>query len=182
MRFWGGLEKKRQSAGGSHIVLSLLILTASGGSVNAQHSDVSNRAEQIAVSSCGPAESARLFREIDDPHSGARWFLVRDSVNPGGPGRMELAQPGRGSDDREKRVVGQPIGQDWAGPIIRTGDRLLVEGHSPTADVYLEGVALGPAESGAALGVRLRIGSKVVRAVAAGPGRAALAPTVEVRR
>ena len=32
-----------------------------------------------------------VIREIDDPHSGDRWLLLRDPNRPGGPGRLVLA-------------------------------------------------------------------------------------------
>ena len=66
--------------------------------------------------------------------------------------------------------------------MIRAGDKLVVEEHSLTTDAYLEGVALGPAGPGAALRVRLSIGSRVVRAVAVAPGRATLEAAAETGR
>ena len=164
------------------MLLSLLMLFASGVPAFAQHPDVSNREVRIPVASDRHPETARLFREIDDPHSGVRWLVVRDSANPGGPGRMELAQPGRVSGAEEKRAEGQSVGQAKAEPMIRPGARLVVEEHSATAEAYLEAVALTPAVIGATLEVRLKIGGRVVSAVALAPGRAALGPIAEVRR
>ena len=120
-----------------------------------------------------------VFREIDDPHSGVRWLLLRDAKNPGGPGRMvrtgssSLSQSGQ-----EKRKVGT---ETPLVPVIRPGDKLIVEEHTATVEAHLEGVALGTARAGSPLEVRLRIGGKVVRAVALAPGRAALVPA-EVRQ
>ena len=31
-----------------------------------------------------------MVREIDDPHTGDRWKLMRDPVHPEGPGRLVL--------------------------------------------------------------------------------------------
>ena len=31
---------------------------------------------------------SELVREIDDPHTGVRWLLMRNSEHPGGPGVM----------------------------------------------------------------------------------------------
>jgi flagella basal body P-ring formation protein FlgA len=59
-------------------------------------------------------------------------------------------------------------------PVIRAGDRLTVEEHTAVVDAVLEARALAAAAMGAALDVRLTIGGRVVRAVALGPGRAAL--------
>jgi hypothetical protein len=120
-----------------------------------------------------------VFREIDDPHSGVRWLLLRDAKNPGGPGRMvrtgssSLSQSGQ-----EKRKVGT---EAPLVPVIRPGDKLIVEEHTATVEAHLEGVALGTARAGSPLEVRLRIGGKVVRAIALAPGRAALVPA-EVRQ
>jgi len=66
-------------------------------------------------------------------------------------------------------------------PVIRAGDRLIVEEKTAVAEVRLEAVALGPAGNGFPLLVRLKIGGRVVRAVALGPGRAAFAPETEAR-
>jgi hypothetical protein len=67
-----------------------------------------------------------------------------------------------------------------SGVIIRTGDRVRVEEHTPVVDADLESVALGPAIAGASLNVRLRIGGRVVRAVAVAPGRAQIGDDAEV--
>jgi flagella basal body P-ring formation protein FlgA len=48
------------------------------------------------------------------------------------------------------------------------------------ADVRLEAVALGPAVKGAHFKARLKLGGKVVRAVAVSEGRADFAPDGEV--
>ena len=120
-----------------------------------------------------------VFRAIDDPHSGVRWLLLRDAKNPGGPGRMvrtgssSLSQSGQ-----EKRKVGT---ETPLVPVIRPGDKLMVEEHTATVEAHLEGVALGTARAGSPLEVRLRIGGRVVRAIALAPGRAALV-TAEVRQ
>jgi flagella basal body P-ring formation protein FlgA len=58
-------------------------------------------------------------------------------------------------------------------PVIRSGDRLIVEEHTARVDAVLEARAMNPAAVGGALDVRLTIGGVVVRAVALGPGRAA---------
>jgi hypothetical protein len=95
---------------------------------------------------------------------------------------MELAQPGRGSGAEEKRAEAQSGGQAKPVPMIRPGDRLVVEEHTATAEAYLEGVALETALCGATLKVRLMIGGNVARAIAVAPGRAALAAVAEARR
>jgi hypothetical protein len=61
------------------------------------------------------------------------------------------------------------------------GDRLIVEEDTPVASARLEALALGPASPGVEFMVRLRIGGKVMRVVALGPGRAAFATESEAR-
>jgi hypothetical protein len=65
--------------------------------------------------------------------------------------------------------------------VIHAGDRLVVEEHTAVAQGYLDAVALNAAEVGGTLDIRLKIGSKVRRAVAIAPGRAALAQLREAR-
>lgn len=111
-----------------------------------------------------------VVREIDDPHTGARWLLVRNAQHPGGPGRLVLAGTRMLADTGAGRTApaAMPL------PVIRAGERLIVEEHTPLLDVVLEAVALQPAVVGAPLAARLQIGGKVVHAVAEAPGRARL--------
>lgn len=115
----------------------------------------------------GQAQPA--LREIDDPHSGLRWLLVRDATHPGGPGRL-VELHGETALDRAPSP---------ALPVIHMGDRVRVEEHTRVADAIFDSVALGPAVKGAPLRLRLRIGGRIVRAIAVAPGRAAL--TLEIR-
>jgi len=122
-----------------------------------------------------PAQ-VEIVREIDDPHTGDRWLLVRDPQHPGGPGRLMLVAAHRnGLRGTNPRVTAE-TDQARFNPVIRAGDRLIVEEHTEIADASLEARALNPAAQGSALDVRLTIGGKVVRAVALAPGRAALQP------
>lgn len=73
------------------------------------------------------------------------------------------------------RYPAQPL------PVIRTGDRLIVEENTALVEARLEAVALGPAQPGSSFNVRLVAGGKIVRAVALGPGRAAFAPVKRVQ-
>jgi hypothetical protein len=66
-------------------------------------------------------------------------------------------------------------------PVIRVGDRLIVEEHTAVVDAVLEARALNPAAVGAPLDVRLTIGGNVVRVVALGSGRAALVAEAGMR-
>jgi hypothetical protein len=128
-----------------------------------------------AVAAWGQAASGaavRIVREIDDQPTGNRWLLERDPARPAGPGRLVLA------GGRSNRAAGEPTAmKDNAPvPVIRPGDRIIVEQHTPILDARLEAVALNPAFTGSPLAVRLVIGGRVVRALALGPGRARLAP------
>ncbi len=132
------------------------------------------------------AVAGRPLRAIDDPCTGARWLLVRDGNNPAGPGRLLLVvEPrnaaGQGSSDGAMAARTTMAKLALLIPVIRAGDRLVVEEDTPRVEARLEAVALGPAAAGSGLEVRLRIGGRVVRAVALAPGRAAFAPETEVR-
>jgi hypothetical protein len=144
---------------------------------------------QVILSSGGLASVGTLaqgvqgevVREIDDPNTGDRWLLVRNEQYPGGPGRLVLIAAHRiapaGATQRESGVTGEVQFL----PAIRAGDRLIVEEHTARVDAVLEARALNPAAPGAAFDVRLTIGGHVVRAIALGPGRAALQPEAGVR-
>ncbi|MGA2216920.1 MAG: hypothetical protein ABSG51_02485 [Terracidiphilus sp.] len=124
------------------------------------------------------AENAEVYREIDDPSTGSRWLLTIDPRHPGGPGRLlpAEAQPKGRSPQTEDTRIAAPV----AVPVIHAGDRVIVEEHSEVAEARLEGFALGPAAVGAPLSLRLVIGGRVVRAVAAAPGRAILQPGMQL--
>ncbi len=115
---------------------------------------------------------AEIFREIDDEATGGRWLLERDADHPGGPGRMVLAARGLnvpgGSGSAQIRAARASLL-----PVIRAGDRVIVEENTPVVETRLEAVALAPALAGSVFEVRLEIGGKIVRAVALAAGRAA---------
>jgi hypothetical protein len=116
-----------------------------------------------------------VVREIDDPHTGDRWLLEPNLTHPEGPGRLvRLVGTGPGAGDRAG-VVSSRNGAALVA-VIRAGDRLIVEENTAVVEARLEAVALGAAAPGSTFNVRLRIGGRVLRAVALGPGRAALAP------
>jgi hypothetical protein len=114
-----------------------------------------------------------VVREIDDPPLGSRWLLTRNTIHPAGPGRLVpvwggLTAPRPGVPPKTLPAPDSPV--------IRAGDPVIVEENTAVAEARLEGVALGAARAGAGLEVRLKVGGARVRAVALGPGRAALAP------
>ena len=120
----------------------------------------------------------RVMRVIDDATTGDRWLLELDAGKPGGPGRMV----------RIKNTAPQP-GSELAStnamaldrPVIRAGDGVIVEEHSPVVDARLEATALGPAAGGTEFKARLKIGGKIVCAWALAPGRAELAPELKAQ-
>ena len=134
-----------------------------------------------SVETLGQGVQGEVVREIDDPHTGDRWLLVRNDLPLGGPGRMVLVAAHRiESAGAAGRAAGQS-GEAQLIPVIRAGDRLTVEEHTPVVDAMLEARAMNPAAAGSAFNARLTIGGMVVRAVALGPGRAALQPGTGVR-
>jgi len=126
-------------------------------------------------------ESGGVVREIDDPHTGDRWLLVRNELVPGGPGRLVLVTAHRNEYGGATLRAAEQTREAQSLPVIRTGDRLIIEEHTARVDAVLEARALNPAAAGASLDVRLTIGGNVVRAIAMGPGRATLQPKTGVR-
>lgn len=146
-------------------------------------------APRVLLSAGGLASApppGQVLRAIDDPFNGARWLLLRNPEYPAGParlllvesGRSGLRQPTEAGDGRHDAVGAAPIPLR---PVIRAGDRLVVEENTPVVAAHLEATALGPAAPGSPLAVRLRIGGRVVQTVALGPGRAAFVTPAEVR-
>jgi hypothetical protein len=128
-----------------------------------------------AQASALPFVPAQVVREIDDPHSGARWLLLRDADHPGGPGHLIQVSLVKSEFSHGKLTSPVPApGPATTRPLIRAGDSLIVEENTALAEARLEAVALGPAVLGSRFDVRLKIGGKVVRAVALAPGRAVL--------
>lgn len=132
-----------------------------------------------APSPAAQPAAQEVVREIDDPHSGDVWLLTRNSEHAGGPGRLVLAQQQSSSRSRTIRDR-KPTAENL--PVIRAGDALVVEEHSPVVDARLDAVALEPAAKGGALKARLRIGGNVVRVVAIAHGSAMLAEKNEGSR
>ena len=160
---------------------ALLVMAAASGAYG-QTAATTGPGMRILISPPGFAQAQagdEIVREIDDPHSGARWLLMRNSDHPGGPGLLVLAEGGRNTGRQDKARF-EPSGVDPR-TVIRAGERLVVEENTPVVEARLEAVALGPAVLGSVLEARLKIGGRVVRAVALGPGRAELQPQTEAR-
>jgi hypothetical protein len=144
--------------------------------IHGQAGGAANHAPRILLSSSElPPAYGEIVREIDDPHTGARWLLMLDPTHPGGPGRLLLV-----GGFRPEYRPSQP-GVEPPRPVIRAGDRLIVEENTAVVEARLEAVALGPAVIGSPLDARLKIGGNVVRVVALAPGRAAFQSQTEAR-
>lgn len=162
---------------------ALLMLAAAYGA-NGQTAGAAGSGPRALVSLSAAAfiptpNLGEIVREIDDPHLGDRWLLIRDSSHPGGPGRLVLmASP---SNQVRQDQAGVGPSEVELRPVIHAGERLIVEENTALVEARLEAVALGPALAGAPLDVRLAIGGKVVRATALAPGRAAFLTEREAR-
>ncbi|MGB7266799.1 MAG: hypothetical protein WBC92_14885 [Terracidiphilus sp.] len=123
-----------------------------------------------------------VLREIDDPNLGDCWLLLRDPSHSGGPGRLVLAPMHAGvqGEGAKGRVPLKETRKKL--PVIRAGDALIAEESTAVAEARLEAVALSEAAVGGELRVRLKIGGKVVRVVAAGPGRVVFRPEIGAER
>jgi len=124
-------------------------------------------------------EGGEAIREIADPGTGACWLLVRNRTHPGGPGRLVRVECARAAP--AVAAQGGAAASDLRAPVIRGGDRVILEAHTAVMDAELEAVALAAAPAGARLALRLKIGGRVVTGVAEGPGRAEWAGESGVR-
>ena len=147
--------------------VSLLALAATSAALG-QTGDASSFYPQTLVFSGLELSQGEIVREIDDPHTGARWLLMRNPIYPAGPGRLVLV----GGMHIAALRPGAPEVEP-PHPVIHAGDRLIVEENTAVVESRLEAVALGPAVVGSPLDARLKIGGKIVRAMALAPGRAA---------
>jgi Chaperone for flagella basal body P-ring formation len=156
------------------------VLLSIGWAIAAVASGASSLLPQASLSGdgapVGDAVRGALVREMDDPSTGNRWLLERDLEHPGGPGRLVLAAGSRAGFAKVGNggsSVGEAIS---AVPVIRVGDAVTLVAHTAVMDAQLEAVALAPAAAGAAFPVRLKIGGRVVQAIALGARRARWAP------
>ena len=123
-------------------------------------------------SSAFPSPGGEIVREIDDPRNGDRWLLMRDESHPAGPGRLRLVSTLRGGRMDPSQARQTAPAADTPPPVIRAGERVVVEENTAVVEAHFEAVAMGPAWAGSSFNVRLSIGGRVMRAVAQGPGRA----------
>ena len=138
---------------------------------------------QTALAGAASAERlhGQVVQEIDDAATGDRWVLVRDAMNPAGPGRMVRIASSGWIQGQAAQKDGRSRTSPPLCPVIHAGDAVIVEEHTAVVDARLEAVALGPAVVGAAFRARLKIGGKVVRVVARAAGRAEMMPESEAQ-
>lgn len=113
-----------------------------------------------------------VVRVVNDGATGDRWLLLRDAAHPGGPGRMVRVGRERAASDSPPSPLR---------PVVRAGDAIVVEEHTDVVDARLEATALTSAPVGWEFKARLKIGGKVVKAIALAPGKAALEPDERVQ-
>ncbi len=165
------------------VIDGIVVMMAMAASVtHAQVLRVTDPGPRVLISSRSPssnypAPAGDIVQEIDDPRNGDRWLLMEDDSHPGGPGRLVLVASRDGSvnwsqSGKIRDTSQTATGADAAPPVIRAGDRVVVEENTAVVEAHLEAVAMGPAWAGYAFNARLSIGGRIVRAVAAGPGRA----------
>lgn len=109
-------------------------------------------------------------RELVDPCVGAHWKLVSDPVHPEQPGKLVLLNEGS--------VGHQYLPQGAEKPIVRSGERVVVEQETQRLHSRLYAVALESAATGQRVRVRLVTGTsetrgsqgRVITVIAKGPG------------
>jgi hypothetical protein len=161
---------------------SRLVMLASSGSAR----------DSLAPVHASARPQGAIVREIDDPHNGDRWLLVRDPRHPAGPGLLlrednarggspqiaierRTEQAGQSDAEQNSAPLPEPAGEvEAAALVVHAGDRLVVEEHTAIIEARLEAVALGSASSGSPFNARLRIGGRVVRVLAVAAGRAVI--------
>ncbi len=124
-------------------------------------------------------------REIDDPSTGRRWILRRDTFHPEGPGRL-VPVIGEGNIDTSAAAgdlrPSEPLVREKSlQPVIRAGDEVVVEEHTDVIETRLAAVALGSAPKGGTFRARLKINGRVVRAKAVDAARAMLVAGAEAQ-
>jgi hypothetical protein len=158
------------------VVLATFALSLAGAEslpAKARKDSTPSAASNTRLSLRGP-----VLREIDDPATGGRWLLLRNAERPAGPGRLiQVTNAAWGSEGRSQGPGGG-VPRDRNGRsakiVIRAGDALTLEQHTPLLDAQFEATALEPAAAGETLKVRLKVSGKVVVVVAKEAGKAEL--------
>lgn len=114
----------------------------------------------------------RVIRSFEDAGTHRSWTVVQDKKQPAAPARLVEAaiHPTVGRASAEES--GEASLQMASRLIIHPRDSLIVDEHTAIVDARLEATALNAAARGERLKVRLKIGDRIVPAIAVEPGRA----------
>jgi len=147
---------------------SVVLLVVLANHCHAQRDEQSARQNQ-------PAPEALSARLIEDPTTHARWILFKDPSHPAFPGRLIPVCVTPNSEAATGRHSPLPVSAILhPTSIIHAGDALIVEQHTPMAEVSLVATALGPAAVGETLRVRLKNSGRIFSVRAESSGHATL--------
>ena len=115
----------------------------------------------------------REIRTIEDPATHQRWMLLQNLNQPAAPALFvptpqEFFCTGLGPKRCELTV------QRASHAVIHAGDQLILSEHTRVSDAELEATALKTAAIGERLPVRLKLGGRILSAIATAQGRATL--------
>jgi hypothetical protein len=118
----------------------------------------------------------RAVRIIDDPGTGHRWLLVQQVAHPEAPALLPQMPDNHSCSELPledfERQSPATANRKLARRVIHPGDFVILSEDTPVSDARLEATALQPAATGEALTVRLKLGGRLLRAVATAPGHA----------
>ena len=138
----------------------------------ASHTSFAQENNPAAAQSNNP-ESMAVLRSFDDPGTGERWYLLRNSRHPSGPGKLIHRKLHESPDQRFHSPCAPINPKNNSAPlVIHAGERIVVEHHGSNLEAGLEATALTGASARGPLDVRLKFGGRLMHAVALGPGRA----------
>ena len=196
MRPGRGMEKWTRRLGGGAMLLGLPLAVGAqsaptgldaGRTVVARVSVVQRLGRGEAEESRLHGEQVQILGQMEDPATGQRWLHLREPGHPGGPERLVLlagpvpsrrlvARLGESGEGAAASIRKALLPSKSARYLVRSGDHLVIEEHTPVVDARLEAVALGSVRSpGEALRVRLVPGGNVLEVMVLGPGRAVFA-------
>jgi Chaperone for flagella basal body P-ring formation len=112
------------------------------------------------------AAGESVVTERTDLATGARWMLMRDASNGGGPARWVLETAGM------DKATGGMLKAVERKLLIHSGDKIVVEEQTAVLHARFEATALTSAKSNESLRARITIGGRVLSARAIAPGLA----------
>lgn len=124
----------------------------------------------------------RVIRSFEDASTHQSWTVVRDKKQPAAPARLWGPTILRGAGCASAEESREALLQTASRLIIHAGDSLIVDEHTAIVDARLEATALNAAAGGERLKIRLKIGNRIVEAVAIEPGRAEMVPAMREAR